>query len=303
MAIMETITNSRFIKYQNGNYEVIIDLKTGTKVRQNDLDYFYAEFPESMDIKITNWCDMNCPFCHERSSTEGKHGDIMNIPFFESLHPYTELAIGGGNPLAHPDLIPFLEKCKEKKLIPSITVHEYHFEEYYSLLEKLRDDKLIYGLGVSISVCNQDFLNKFKKFPNGVLHVINGIIRTETLERLKYQNLKILILGYKNFGRGVTYDYNEENQKNLYIQLRNIIKENWFDTVSFDNLAIQQLDVVRLMPDYKWKEFYMGDDGTATMYVDLVNQNCARSSTEVARFKLENNIRDMFAKVRQQGVI
>ena len=42
----------RFVRYQNGNYTVTIDTQNGTKIRENDLDFFRADFPESMDIKI-----------------------------------------------------------------------------------------------------------------------------------------------------------------------------------------------------------------------------------------------------------
>ena len=34
-----------WVSYQNGNYTVSIDLNTGTKIRENDLDYFKADFP------------------------------------------------------------------------------------------------------------------------------------------------------------------------------------------------------------------------------------------------------------------
>ena len=40
--------------YQNGNYVVAIDLDNGTKTRENDLDFFKADFPECCDYKITN---------------------------------------------------------------------------------------------------------------------------------------------------------------------------------------------------------------------------------------------------------
>lgn len=50
-------------KYPNGNYTVHI-YDDGTKIRENDLDFFAPEYPESMDIKITNSCDRMCPFCH-----------------------------------------------------------------------------------------------------------------------------------------------------------------------------------------------------------------------------------------------
>lgn len=68
--------------YKNGNYRVRI-YDDGTKVREtidpND-NKFIAEFPESIDLKITNRCDMGCKMCHENSTIDGAHGDI-NLSF------------------------------------------------------------------------------------------------------------------------------------------------------------------------------------------------------------------------------
>lgn len=197
----------KFVKVKNGNYTMYLDLETGTKIRKNDLDFFDPEKPESMDIKITNKCDMGCAFCHENSTPDGLHGDIMNLKFIETLLPYTELAIGGGNPLTHPDLIPFLEKCKALKLVPSMTINQYHFmkPEYQELIDKLVNEKLIYGLGVSLTIASDEFINKIKKYPNAVIHIINGVQALNQVKKLYDHNLKVLILGYKMFRRGVDY--------------------------------------------------------------------------------------------------
>lgn len=49
-------------KYVNGNYVVTI-CRDGTKIRENELGYFEPEFPESMDVCITKYCDIGCKFC------------------------------------------------------------------------------------------------------------------------------------------------------------------------------------------------------------------------------------------------
>ena len=113
----------KIVKYKNGNYTVIRDLDSGTLVKVSDLDFLEADFPDSFDLKITNCCDMGCKFCHENSVVDGKHGDILGAKFIDTLHPYTEIAIGGGNPLEHPDLIPFLKKLKSLKMIPNMTIN------------------------------------------------------------------------------------------------------------------------------------------------------------------------------------
>ena len=293
----------RFVKYQNGNYTVTIDTKNGTKIRENDLDFFRADFPESMDIKICDRCDMGCPMCHENSTPNGAIGDIMTPSFIDKLHAYTELALGGGNPLEHPDLVPFLEKCKKLQLIPSMTVNQIHFMRNLDFIKELVDKKLIYGLGVSLVSVSDDFIATIRQFPNAVIHVINGIIMPFQLEALSHKNLKLLILGYKEFRRGekmyqVQGKVIEEVKSYLYNKLPQIINENWFAVVSFDNLAIKQLDVQRLMSNEDWEQFYMGDDGSATMYIDMVNREFAKSSTSTERHPLEDDIITMFEKIR-----
>ena len=150
------------VKYTNGNYSVLFDLNNGTKIRYNNEDKLVPEYPESMDLKICNRCDMRCPMCHEQSTPDGEIGDIMSESFIDKLRPYTELAIGGGNVLEHPDLMPFLLKCKRLGLIPSITVHQTHFEKYFEYLTYLTSKSLIYGLGVSLNEPTQNFIDKIK---------------------------------------------------------------------------------------------------------------------------------------------
>lgn len=296
--------------YKNGNYNVHI-FEDGTKVRENKLDFFKPEFPESFDLKITNKCDRGCLYCHENSIVNGKHGDILNLPFIDSMHPYTEIAIGGGNPLKHPDLYKFLELCKEKQFIPSMTVNQFHFMKYKEYLKALCDEKLIYGLGISLTnVHERDFIKSVKEFPNAVIHVINGIVSIDELDHLSQNNLKILILGYKMFRRGESYYKhfntdtidNDVNRKKveLYVKLPEIIHEGWFRVVSFDNLAITQLNPERSLEKDEWNEFYLGDDGFATMYIDAVEGKFARSSTSPLdeRYDITSNIIDMFNVIR-----
>ena len=75
-----------------------------------------------------------------------------------------------------------------------------------------------------------------------------------------------------------------------------------FKVLSFDNLAIKQLDVKSLLTEEEWNKFYMGDDGTHTMYIDLVKNKYAQSSTSEERFDLLENINEMFLDIREKKV-
>lgn len=287
--------------YKNGNFTTKI-FSDGTKVREAEDDEFRPAFAENMDIKICNYCDMGCPFCHEGSTTDGMLGDILNEKFIDTLHPYQEVAIGGGDATSHPDLIPFLHKLKDRKVIANMTVNQIHFEKKQELIKKLVDEKLIYGLGVSLVNPTDQFIELISQYPNAVIHVINGILKPSDVVLLANKNLKMLILGYKRLRRG--NDWIMEDHENIVVRqmwlndnLAESIKQ--FKVVSFDNLAIEQLNVRRLMSDEDWNEFYMGDDGNFTFYIDMVERKFARSSTVDfdKRYDLIDSVDDMFKKI------
>lgn len=273
-------------KYRNGNYNVAI-FDDGTKIRYNDLDCLIPEFPESMDMKISNYCPFNCPMCHEKSSEDGEYGKILHHPFIKTLHSGTELALGGGAVTYHPDLIPFLEELKEQGVLPSITINQREWEE--TKIDYLINNQLIYGLGVSFTNVDDEVWDKILSYPNAVVHLIAGYHSRDVFEYFANKGAKILILGYKNWGRGEDYFKNYSNQ--IMVRMRELkeILPTLFTrckVVSFDNLSIKQLDIRTVIGEEKWKEFYMGDDEQYTMYVDMVKQECAKSSTSPDRFPL-----------------
>ena len=296
---MNYIKNGNWVRYQNGNYFVFINLDNGTKIRETinpNATEFVADFPESADVKITNKCSYNCAFCHEGSNINGKHSDALHSHVWNTFCPYTEVALGGGSVTGYPDLVPLLERLKSLHLIPNITVRQEEFMSNLPLIRKLTDEKLIYGLGISLSNPNQeDFIKTVKEFPNAVIHVINGIVSLTELRKLANNNLKILILGYKEVRKGKILLANSaqntiinNNKEALYAFLPKIITERWFDVVSFDNLAIKQLNPKgRFVSDEDWETIYMGDDGldgeqtSASMYIDLVENEFARNSCDV----------------------
>ena len=273
-------------KYRNGNYNVAI-FDDGTKIRYNNSNSLIPEFVESMDMKISNYCPFNCPMCHEKSSEDGEYGKILHHPFIKTLHSGTELALGGGAVTYHPDLIPFLEELKEQGVLPSITINQREWEE--TKIDYLINNQLIYGLGVSFTNVDDEVWDKILSYPNAVVHLIAGYHSRDVFEYFANKGAKILILGYKNWGRGEDYFKNYSNQ--IMVRMRELkeILPTLFTrckVVSFDNLSIKQLDIRNVIGEEKWKEFYMGDDGQYTMYVDMVKQECAKSSTSPDRFPL-----------------
>ena len=294
-------------RYKNGNVITTI-YSDGTKERFTYDDEFHPVYAENMDIKICNRCDRGCPWCHEGSTPDGKLGDIMNEKFIDTLHPYQEVALGGGNVLEHPDLIPFLYKLKDRKVIPNITLNQKHFEYSIDLVDDLISNKLIYGIGISLENPTTEFIEKVKRFPNAVIHVINGIVDGLQISMMADQDLKILILGYKNLRRGANFISRERVEVKahpywLYKNLPDLI--NKFAVVSFDNLAIEQLAIKERwneLSDKPWDEFYAGDDGMNTYYIDMVDRKFARSSTADfdKRYDLLDDVDEMFKVIKKE---
>ena len=292
----------RIGSYKNGNY-VVHMFDDGTKIRANSLDFFSAVFPESMDMKICNRCDMGCPMCHERSVPDGALANL-NHPILDSIHPYTELALGGGNPLEHPDLEAFLLRMKKQKVICNLTVHVKHFMREYRRLKKYSEEGLLHGVGVSVNTpCDEKTINTIANFPNAVVHVIAGLVPDHVLRSMYDKGIKLLILGYKNYGRGEAFYQKYPRQVERYIQhLESSLDElsNHFALISFDNLAITQLHVRDHVSKDKWDACYMGDDGEFTMYIDLVKEEYAASSVSVRHPLTQKTIENIFSAVKQE---
>lgn len=286
--------NSLLTEYQNGNFLVRL-YSDGTQERISDNDEFKPEFPCSLDVKITNWCNAGCSYCHEKSTKQGKHGDLNQLlEVLDPLPPGIELAVGGGEPLSHPNIRQFLLAAKKKSWIVNITINQFHLKSQYDLIQKLIEEDLIKGIGISYS--SPAYLKDCEKIlalsSNVVFHLILGINKLSDISELQKlaekQNriCKALLLGYKHFGFGINYYVKnkkiEENKYSWYTQLPKYF-HNQNLVLSFDNLAIQQLNLKRFFTDEGWDRFYLGDDFTTSMYVDAVEECYGSSSTSEKR--------------------
>lgn len=285
------------VKYQNGNTFVSIH-SDGTKVREYSGQPSVAH-PESIDVKITDYCDMGCNYCHESSTTSGIHGDLDKLlHILSGLPAGVELAIGGGNPLSHPGLVKFLQKLKTRGIIANLTVNQGHLKTYQGLLTYLIKEELVHGLGISITSNNFTYVKPLLELTrNIVYHLIAGVSKVEVVEKLmELGECKVLLLGYKLFGFGVRHHSSvvDSELKRWYKALPGLLGKC---TISFDNLAIEQLKVKRLLTHDGWEKFYMGDDFCFTMYIDAVKQEYAPTSRSSDRASFNSfSLIDYFVK-------
>lgn len=290
------------VTYTNGSYTVSLDLETGTKVREWSEPATPPEFPESMDLKITDYCDAGCAWCHEQSTKRGKHGNLSDIlRMVEGLPAGVELAIGGGNPFSHPDLLTILTEFKALGLVSNVTINMRHVAEFADEIQSYRKHGLLYGLGVSY---HRDTL-KANPRPirnvwdsKTVLHVIAGLDPILELSREVPTSWKLLVLGFKDFGFGSKFKTHQPVKQRLgeWRYWIGTLMRNY--RVSFDNLGLSQLNVRDWITPECWDGWFMGEDGTFTMYVDAVKMEFAQGSTATRIPIAGRNIRQCFKEIR-----
>lgn len=291
--------------YKNGNTITTI-YDDGTKTHFTNDDEFDFAFPECHDISISRCCDNECECCYYGCSPTGKHGELFGWKFFDSMHPYTEIAINIQRPMPST-LLTFIYKMFRKNIIVNITINQNHFmdEDFWDKINYWIELGYIKGIGISLTDPTQDgFIEKVKKYPNAVIHVIAGILNPEDLTPLMNQGLKLLILGYKTTGRGINYyldNYQSviDNIKWLSSALDEVVDR--FEVVSFDNLALDQLDVKSKVSKEEWDMMYAGEDGTNTFAIDLVDGTFARNSMSRIKYTIgDKTIDEMFEIIKNE---
>lgn len=243
--------------------------------------------------------------CYANCTSSGQHAKLMNPDgtsaqyWITTIPPYTELAING-NDMDHPELIPFLVYCKSHNIIVNITVHQKQFVNNYIMINKLQKDNLINGIGVSISDPDNTLISLMKNIKNVVCHVIAGIVTERELNILANNGLNILILGYKEKGRGIAF----HNIRPSYtFKLIDKLSENIlsytdkFKAISFDCLAVKQLNMKDKLSDEEWDKLYMGEDGTTTFFINAVTEQFSKSSTEINYIDINNKSVDEMFKI------
>ena len=284
--------------YINGGARVTLG-EDGTKIREVFDLTCPPEFPEQMDLKITDWCDAGCFWCHEESTIRGKHADVdAMVKLLSDLPAGVEIAIGGGDPLSHPEFERLVRALAAKGLVPNVTVNGRHFARHKDQLKTLSDEKCIFGVGVSFF---EDFPDW--SYPHLVNHMITGVDDPECL--LETEGRKVLVLGYKTWGRGNGYSRKfgaevEDRMQRWYRLLPLLAVRH---RLSFDNLAIAQLKPRRIFKNpAEYDMRYMGKEGEYSLYVDGVTGEYATSSYAPDR-QSWTDIRSMFQDVRQRDIL
>ena len=287
--------------YQNGNLHTTL-MSDGTKIHTTEDDEFNPSFAESMDVHISSMCDNECPMCYANCTRFGEFGDL-NMKWINTLHPGTELAVNLNFPI-HPDFYDFANKLKDSNVVLNITVNQKHFEQHEDVIAYLYKYHLINGIGISLTNATNEFVAKVKKYRNAVIHVINGIFSPDDFKVLKDNNLKLLILGYKDIGRGLQYKRRKSLKLSLWQRWLNLYIDKVFEgfkIVSFDNLALEQLNIEDKVSKEKWNTLYCGNDGDFSFFINTVSNYFSKNSLSDIHYPInDKSVDDMFNIIRKE---
>ena len=242
-----------------------------------------ATLPELVDVKITDLCTRGCLFCYQDSTPRGEHAsrgvlDVLACALGQAR--VFEVAIGGGEPTAHPDFVQVLRDFRTWGVVPSFTTRS---------LAWLRDPSiwcqaLMHAGAFALTVATGEevmglaallHVNGIDPDRAGVQYVMGMGDLENVLLACGDVGLRVTLLGYKRVGRGANVqpgDYSHWLSVVRRAQERNCALQVAIDTtLAAESGAALSAEGV---PDL----FYETKDGRFSMYVDAVAWTAAPSS-------------------------
>lgn len=266
-------------RYINGNAEITL-YKDGTRVITSEDGTLKLDYPLNIDIRVSERCSFGlnpatgvsvCSFCHESATTDGADADYdYLLSLLDPLPVGIELAIGANS--VSTKLVEFVRTCSNNGFIVNLTVNQGHTHRMYDNLIKLIENNHIKGLGVSYRDGMRTPPKALLEYENTVVHVIAGLDNLESVLGLAEHYSKILVLGEKDFGfnKGKV-KLASDSHTNWYRNVHKLFKT--FKIVSFDNLALEQLNVKRFVKN--WEQMYQHE---YSFYINAVQKYYSPSS-------------------------
>jgi hypothetical protein len=271
--------------FRSKNYNYNFDMETGFLARWGKTyedDPQRAPVPEILDIEVTTICKgpggKPCPFCYKSNTPTGYNMSLDEFKTILDKMPFlTQVAFGvDAQAESNPDLFDMMAYCREKQIIPNLTVADISDET----AEKIHK----YAGAVAVSryadknIC-YDSIERLVK--TGMKQVNMHIMVSEetydhvieTLEdyhfdpRLKDMNA-IVLLSLKRKGRGVGYTPLAQEKFSKLVQMGFDLKVPFgFDSCS----ANKFVEVIKDRPD-KDKLEMLVEPCESTLFSSYINE-------------------------------
>ena len=130
--------------FKSLEYHFVFDMSNGFFARwgknKEDDPEFSPFGPEILDLELSTICHRGCKFCYKSNMAQGKNMsfDTFKIIFDKFPKQLTQIAFGVGDIDANPDLWKIMDYCREKGVIPNITINgERMTSELYDKLSRV----------------------------------------------------------------------------------------------------------------------------------------------------------------------
>ena len=314
-------------KWRDGdNFLVIYDPVTGNKTHFAKGHYKIgdvpADFPELVDLKISDYCDLGCSFCYQNSTRRGKHGDLQVIKDVISKLSHLgtfEIAIGGGEPLQYPYLEEVIHHANACGVTANFTTKDY------KTLSR-RGDLLHYIGGVAVSVSTAEEVHEAAKYLADLTTAERARVSfqvpvgaqtygqfVELIEAIASSSIsRITLLGYKMVGRGTASKYHsfEDRLGDIFFKQT---PYRWNETRFYTAAVYPRLSVgidtqlaqkasafIANLPSQVVDKVVMYKEGLHSCYIDAVKKQIAPSSycsTELYQPLIIDQIGDIFNEI------
>lgn len=318
---------------KNGNYYVLygemFSRKEKMRLQVDSIPDLIPEYPELVDIKITNACEHNCPFCYMASTPNGKHAeekDIYNI--VKKFKNKTEFAIGGGNVLLHPNFDKIVRYIHKQNHIANITIR-YNDVLTINSNENIKNaiNKYVSGIGISVQKSGdvdvaKDFINEMLDLGKHIsLHMIPEITGVDEsssiLDKLstinqkrhkKYDyiscieqnNCRVLFLGLKQSGRAKLIKHNLLTATDL-----NTLQEKANYTFNVDTSFVNTYKMWFNEQYHGGENYFLTKhEGEFSMFIDAVKmQGFTSSYKDDGGIAINDDIKlnELFGEIRKKN--
>ena len=225
---------NRIVKTPTYNY--LFNAKTGFFARwgknKSDDPIYSPIGPEILDYEVSEICHGGggglCDFCYKKNSSKGSNTTFESFKHIVDRMPtVTQIAFGLGDIDGNPDLFKMFEYCREKNIVPNVTINGARMTPYYY-------DKLVEYCGaVAVSRYNDDeCFDAVKELTDrglrqvnihqlvsketyqDCLNVSNSILTDKRLEKLN----AVVFLALKQKGRGESFHILEQDKFNNIVK-------------------------------------------------------------------------------------
>lgn len=120
------------LRRHSESYNFVGEPATGLTVRWGESlesDPLRAPWPELVDISVSNRCTKGCGFCYRDSRPDG---ELMSLEAYDFVldqltspvwGPPFQVALGGGEPLEHPQFLGILETTRSRGIVANFTTN------------------------------------------------------------------------------------------------------------------------------------------------------------------------------------